>query len=382
MWSIKMSLRHIWAITLKELRYIQRDRATMSLVILTPTLLLLMMAYAVTADIKQVPMGALDLDRTSTSRAFLQQITLGEDLDLYAQVESMDDLEGMLLRESIHIALVIPPGFERELLAVRSMPLQVIVDGTEPQTGGFAVDHIVRRAQVFITDLLTRQLTALGVDEDLLEPIDLRVHTWYNPNMKASVDIIPGLLSMVLGIPGLSVALTLAREREHGTLEQLLVTPISRAEMLLGKMGPYVISGLANVVLTTAVALFWFHVPFNGNFPLFLLLSAIFFFALLSMGTVIGVLIRTQAGAMALSFLVVFVPGFFLTGIFFPLVSMPSIVRMEALSMPGSHYAIITRGIFIAGIGMDILWPYAAALIGLGLLFTMIAAFFFRKKLA
>jgi len=377
-----MSLRHIWAITIKELRYIQRDRATLTLVVFTPTLLLFMMAYAVTADIKHVPVGALDLDRSQTSRAFLQQMTIGDDLDLVVQVSSMDQLEDYLLKERIHVAIVIAPGFERELYSLHGMPMQVIVDGTEPQTGGYAVDQILRRAEVFITDLLSSQLTALGVDPDLLEPIDMSIRTWYNPNRKANVDVIPGLLSMILGLPGMTVALTLAREREHGTLEQLLVTPIKRTELLLGKMGPYMLSGLANVLLTTVVATAWFKVPFHGNFLLFLLLSAIFFLALLSMNMIVGVFIRTQAGAMALSFLVVFLPGLFLTGIFFPLVSMPSIVRMEALFLPGSHFAIITRGVFITGVGLEVLWPYALALLFFGLMFTGIAALFFRKKLA
>jgi ABC-2 type transport system permease protein len=377
-----MSLRHIWAVTIKELRYIQRDRATLFLVVFTPTLLLFMMAYAVTADIKHVPVGVLDFDRSQTSRDFLQQMTLGEDLDLYAQVDSMAALEKLLLKEEIHIAIVIPPGFERELLALHGMPLQVIVDGTEPQTGGYAVDQILRRGEAFITDILSSQLLTLGVDADLLEPLDMSIRTWYNPNRKANVDVIPGLISMILGLPGMTVALTLAREREHGTFEQLLVTPIKRAELLLGKMGPYMLSGLANVLITTAVAMLWFKVPFHGNFLLFLLLSAIFFLALLSMNMIVGVFIRTQAGAMALSFLVVFFPGLFLTGIFFPLVSMPPIVRMEALFLPGSHYAIITRGVFITGVGLEILWPYALALLVFGFLFTGVAALFFRKKLA
>lgn len=379
---MRLSLAHIWAVTLKELRYIQRDRATLFLVVLTPTFLLLLMAYAVTSDISHVPLAAVDYDRSPTSRAFLQQITLGEDLDLQVLVESIDEVESLLLHEEVDLAIVIPPNFEQDLQSMRGMPLQVIVDGTEPQTGGFAVDQITKRAESFATELLGKQLMVLGVQPQALESLDLRVRVWYNPNLEARVDMIPGLISMVLGIPGLSVALTLAREREHGTLEQLLVTPIGRAELLLGKMGPYVISGMLNVIITTVVAMLWFDVPFRGNFILFLTLSLIYFVALLSMGMIIGVFIRTQAAAMALSFLVVFVPGFFLTGIFFPLAAMPPVVRVEALSLPGSHYAIITRGIFITGVGLDVLWVYSGALIVLGVVFTAVAAFFFRKKLA
>lgn len=377
-----MSLRHIWAVTFKELRYILRDRATLFLVVLSPTMVLLIFAYAVTADIKHVPVGILDLDRTSTSRSYAKQLFLGEDLDLFNYAESMDELESLLLSEKIHIAVVIPPTFQEELLALRGMPLQVIVDGTEPQTGGFAVDRIVARTESFAIGQLTDYLSVGGIDPDQLSPLKLDIRTWYNPNLKANVDLIPGIISLALGLPGMSVALTLAREREHGTLEQLLATPIRRAELLLGKMGPYLISGLVNVLLTTLVALVWFKVPFNGNFHLFLGLSTIFFFALLSMGMIVGVFIRTQAGAMALSFLVVFYPGFFLTGIFFPLVAMPSIARMEAMFLPGSHFAIITRGIFTTGIGIDVLWPYAIAMFVLGLVFTGVAALFFKKKLA
>lgn len=377
-----MSLRHVWAVTRKELRYIQRDRATLFLVIFTPTLLLLLFTYAVTSDVEHVPLAVLDLDQSPTSRAFIQQITLGDDLDLHSRVQSMAEIEDALLREDVDVAVVMPPGFSNDLLALRGMPLQVIIDGTEPQTGGFAVDHIARRAEIFAGDVLTHQLRILGIDAETMDPIDLRVRTWYNPNLEARVDLIPGLLSMILGVPGMLVALTLAREHEHGTLEQLLATPIGRAELLLGKMGPYMISGMINVVITTAIAMSVFKVPFHGSFPVFLTLSALFFFALLSMGMIVGVFIRTQAAAMALSFLVVFLPGFFLTGIFFPLASMPQIARMEAMFLPGSHYAIITRGQFITGVGFDVLWPYGMALIVLGFIFTGVAAFFFRKKLA
>ena len=186
---------------------------------------------------------------------------------------------------------------------------------------------------------------------------------------------------MVLGLPALSVALTMAHEREHGTLEQIIATPISRAELLLGKMIPYVFFGLANVIMIPAIAMVWFNIPFNGNFLLFFALSAIFLFAILSMGIIVGVFMRTQAAALALSFLVVFFPGFFLTGIFFPIASMPEIMRLEALALPGTHYAIITRGIFLTGIGLEALWPYAVMLFGLGLAFVGVAALFFRKKL-
>jgi ABC-2 type transport system permease protein len=175
--------------------------------------------------------------------------------------------------------------------------------------------------------------------------------------------------------------LTLAHEREHGTLEQLMATPISRGEILIGKMVPYIICGLFNVIMIPILAIAWFHIPFNGNYLLFILLSILFLFSILSMGIIVGVFMRTQAAALALSFLVVFFPGFFLTGIFFPIASMPEVMRLEALFLPGTHYAVITRGLFLTGVGMDILWPSAAMLVLVGFAFTGVAALFFKKKL-
>lgn len=376
-----MNLRHIWAVTRKEFNHIVRDRATLFLVLFTPTLVLLIMAYALTVDIQHVPVAVLDYDGTQVSRAFVQQITAGQDLDLYATVRSMDEVNALLMQGEIKAAVVIAPGFARDLQALRGMPLQVIIDGTEPDSGNFAVEHISARAQAFVDAALAGQLQAAGISPDSLSALDVRVQTWFNPDLKPRNDLIPGLISMVLGFPALSVALTLAHEREHGTLEQLLATPIKRAELLLGKILPYIIVGLLNVILIPLLAIAWFGISFNGNFALFFGLSAIFMFGVLSMGMVVGVFMRTQAAALALSFLVIFFPGFFLTGIFFPLAAMPEEMRMEAMFLPGTHYAIITRGVFLPGVGLEVLWPYAVMMAILGVAYTALAALFFRKKL-
>ncbi len=375
-------MRHIWALTHKEFLHIMRDRSTLILVLFTPTLLLLLMAYALTVDITHVPVAVLDYDRSAASSRFIQQITSGDDLDIAAFVTSRQDIETLLMEGSAKAAVIINHGFSSDLQALKGLPLQVIIDGTEPQSGEFAVEHIASRAEAFVQAAVTRQLQGRGIALTSLQPLDLRIQAWFNPSMKSRNAIIPGLISMVLGFPALSVALALAQEREHGTLEQLMATPIGRAELMLGKMVPYILVGMLNVVLIPAFALAWFHIPFNGSFPLYLGLSAIFMFSVLSMGIVVGVFMHTQPAALALSFLVIFYPGFFLTGIFFPLASMPEEVRLEALSLPGTHYAIITRGLFLPGVGLDVLWPYAVMMLFLGLAFTGVAALFFRKKLA
>jgi len=376
-----MSFRHLRAIVRKEINHIIRDRTTLILVMVTPTALLFLMAYALTVDINHVPIAVLDYDQTPTSRAFVEQVTQGNDLDLYAQVDSLDEVNRLLVRGEVKAALIIGTAFERDLLTLRGMNLQVVIDGTEPKTGGFAVERIGGQAEAFAGELLAGQLQSLGITLSSLQPITLSVRAMYNPGLKSRVDMVPGLISMVLGFPALSVALTLAHEREHGTLEQVLVTPVGRIEFLLGKMIPYVVVGLINVIVIPAIAQATFDIPFNGSFPLFFLLSTIFLLAILGMGMVVGVFMRTQPAALALSFLVIFFPGFFLTGIFFPIVAMPEEMRLEALALPGTHYAVITRGIFLPGVGLEVLWPYTVMLVGLGVAFTAVAVFFFRKKL-
>ncbi len=373
-----MSLRHLRAIIRKEINHIMRDRATLVMVLLIPITMLFLMAYALTVDIQHVPIAILDYDRSSTSRAFVHRITEGKDLDLYAHVDTLEQINDLLIHGKIKAAMVIHPSFEQDLLSLRGMPLQIVIDGTEPESGGFAVEHIGGRAEEFMSEQLAGQIQSIG---ESLRPIDLRVRTLYNPALKPRVDLIPGLISMVLGFPALSVALTLAHEREHGTMEQVMATPVGRIELLLGKIIPYVIIGMINVVVIPFAARLVFHIPFNGSFWLFLALSAVFLFTMLSMGMIIGVFIHTQPAALALSFLLIFFPGFFLTGIFFPIASMPEIMRLEALALPGTHYAIITRGLFLTGVGMDVLWPYCVMLIGLGLAFTAVGALFFKKKL-
>ena len=373
-----MSLRHLRAIVSKEINHILRDRTTFVLVLLTPLAMLFIFAYGLTVDIKHVPIAILDYDRSSTSRALVQRVLEGGDLDLYAHVETLGEIESLLTWGEIKAALVIGANFENDLLTLRGMPLQIIIDGTEPESGGFAVEQIGGRTEAFVTGVLSAQMGGQALS---MQPIDLHVRALYNPALKPRVDMIPGLISMMLGFPALSVALTLAHEREHGTLEQVMVTPVGRAEFLVGKMIPYAIVGLANVVVMPAIARVTFHIPFNGSFSLFFLLSAIFLFAILGMGMLVGVFTPTQPAALALSFLVIFFPGFFMTGIFFPIASMPEMMRVEALSLPGTHYAVITRGLFLPGVGLDVLWPYGVMLVGLGLAFTAVAAFFFRKKL-
>ena len=374
-----MSIRHLAAVVKKEISHIVRDPYTLFLVLLSPSLLMILMAYALSVDLKNIPIVVLDYDRSQLSTRFIDAITAGEDLDLYAQVGDLDEAGFMLETGAAKAAVIISPEFSEKLRRVEGVSVQIIIDGTEPESGGFAVAHVGKRTEEFVADLIA-QSGFLDITE--FDPIEIRTQAWFNPSLKPRNDLIPGLLSIVLGLPAMLVALTIAHEREHGTLEQLLVTPISRWEILLGKMIPYFLVGLANVIAIPIFSILWFKVPFNGNFAQFFLLSLIFLFAILAMGLVVGVFMKTQSAALALSFLLIFFPGFFLTGIFFPIVSMPEIMRLESLGMPGTHYGIITRGVFLIGAGLEVLWPYAVMLFGLGIMFAALAGMFFKKQLA
>ena len=376
-----MSFRQFWAITVKEIRYILRDKSTLFTVLISPALTLFIMAYAMTVDIKNVPITILDYDRSAISTEFIQKLLAGDDLILYNQASSMQEVEDLLQNGKVKAAIILDPSFGEDIQLLNGLPIQILIDGTEPQSGGFALNHIAKRTEDYISDLLQTQFSEYQITEEMLNPIDLRVRTWFNPSLKPRVDMIPGLISLVLGFPALSVALTLAHEHEHGTMEQLMTTPIGRFELLLGKIVPYIFIGMINSIAIPIIAILWFKIPFNGSFIVFFLLSIIFLFSVMSMGIVIGVFFKTQASGLAISFLLIFFPGFFLTGIFFPIISMPDIVRLESMMLPGTHYAIITRGVFLTGVGFSELWPFALMLFGLGVAFIGIASLFFRKKL-
>jgi len=376
-----MSFRQFWAVTVKEIRFIFRDKSTLFSVLITPTLVLFIMAYSMTVDITNVPITILDYDRSSISTEFIQKILAGEDLILYTQASSMQEVEDLLQSGKVKAAIILDPSFGEDVQSLKALPIQILIDGTEPQSGGFALDHIAKKTEKYIKDLLLSQYSEYQLTEEALTPIDLRVRTWFNPSLKPRVDMIPGLISLVLGFPALSVALTLAHEHEHGTMEQLMTTPIGRVALLLGKIVPYILIGLINSIFIPIMAILWFKIPFNGSFFVFFVLSIFFLFSVMSMGIVIGVFFKTQASGLAISFLLIFFPGFFLTGIFFPIISMPDVVRLESMILPGTHYAIITRGVFLTGVGFAELWPFALMLFGLGAAFIGIAALFFRKKL-
>ena len=376
-----MNLRQTISVLRKEWWHIVRDRRTALLVTVSPVVFLIVLAYSFSVEIRDVTIAIMDQDRTPLSRDFLATLTNSGDLEIYGAASSYDEIERWLVFGRVKAAVVIPPGFMENLDAGQTAGLQVIVDGTDPNTAEHTITHILTRAESFAAERLLSDMNRQGyTPSEGLEPIDLRTRTWYNPSLKYAVGLVPALIGVVLSMPAVSASLALTREKEWGTLESLIATPIGRLELLIGKLIPYVVSGMISVVLCAAVAIFWFRVPFRGSFPIYLLLSADFLFAALSIGMLISIPVKTQQAAMIIALLVFLFPGFFLSGILIPLSAM-GIMKMEAYMMPTTHYVLISRGVFIKGVGLETLWPWAAALLVTGIGALGMSMLLFKKHL-
>jgi ABC-2 type transport system permease protein len=378
-----MNLLRTWAVVRKEARHIMRDRRSFFLVTASPAFLLLVMAYTFMVDIENVAVAVMDRDGTPLSRRYLAGMGGTGDVLVRYVADDYGDLERWLMTSEAKAAIVVPPGFEATLQAGREAQVQVLVEGTEPTTANTAMQHIGGYTQQFALEMASEVAARAGlaVDDAALAPISLRMRTWYNPTLKAVIGFLPALIAIVMGMPAVSTTLALTREKEHGTLEQLIVTPIRRSELLVGKLIPYVLSGILAVLLCVILAVYWFGSPFKGSFALYLVLSVDFLLASLAIALVLSVFVKSQQAAQLGAMLVFFFPGFFLSGIFYPLVSMQPLMKMEAYMVPTTHYVLISRGIFLKGQGLETLWPHALTLLAMGLLFMALAILLFRKKL-
>jgi len=379
-----MNVRRTLSVMRKEAWHIMRDRWAFVMTLLSPVFLLLTMAYALSVDVRNVAVAVMDQDHTPLSRRYIRGLEATGDVLVRYTTDDYADLRWWLMTSQAKAAVIIPPGFEARLQAGREVAVQVLIEGTDPNTANTALAHLGGYTQQFAVSVVQEALERLGqpVGEATLAPIDLRIRTWYNPTLKAVIGFLPALIAMVMGMPAVAATSALVREKERGTFELLITTPIRRSELLLGKMVPYVISGLISVLLCAALAIFWFGTPFRSSFSLYLLLSTDFLLATMGMALIISALTNSQQAAQIGAILIFFFPGFFLSGIFYPLFSMEPMMKMEAFMVPTTHYVFINRGMYLKGQGMAALWPYATALLVMGVLFLGLAMILFKKKLA
>ena len=376
-----MRFKRLIAIIRKETLHILRDRTSFLLTLLSPVFLLITMAYAFSVEVREVAVAVLDMDNAPLSRQYIQGLEATGDVVVRYRAYDFVQVKRWLVEGRAKAAVVIPSRFDARLRSGQTAPLQVLVDGTDPATANAAMAHIGGYTGDFARKVVASAMGRLGAPIPQALPVELNLRVLYNPRLKLLIGFLPALIALVLSMPAVAATSSLVREKEYGTFEQLIVTPLSRAELMVGKLIPYLASGLLSVVLCVMVAVALFNMPMRGSLPLYILLSADFFLAAMGIALVISALTKSQQVAQVGAILVFFFPGFFLSGFFYPIFSMPDYMQMEAMGLPTTHYVFISRGLFLKGQGMESLWPYAVALFGMGIAYIALAAVLFKKKL-
>ncbi|MHB0912774.1 MAG: ABC transporter permease [Armatimonadota bacterium] len=357
-----------YAIFRKELIEIWRDKRTLALVLGMPVMLLLLYGYGVSTDIRNIPMSVLDYSKSAVSRGFLEEFT-GGGFFQGSYVSSPDELDKALDSGRARVGVIIPPDFAQEIAAGRTVPVYFAVDGSEPNTANAAVAYI--QTIVARYDRVTIQ-----------EPIDLRTRIWYNPELRSINFIVPGLVAIILmTTAALLTSGTIVREREVGTMEPLIASPIKSSELMGGKIAAYTLISFVDIALVLAVGTYWFGVPFRGSVALLAVMSAIFLLSSLGLGLLISARSQSQQSAILLAFFTTMIPGLLLSGFLFPISSMPQVIQLLTYLIPARYFLVIVRGIFLKGVGIGALWPQALPMTALGIILFALSIRSFRKQL-
>jgi len=374
--------KRIIQILIKELIELRRDKWARFRLVIPPIIQILVFGYAATFEVFGVSTVVLDLDHTQESRELLSRFSDSGRFQVVRIAHNIQEIDDEIDRADAVVAIVVHPGFAELLRKGQTAPLQVIVDGTNSNTALIALGYVNQIAatfsQPFAADLLQR--TRAGSTERLVQ-VSLEQRPWYNPDFNSRWFFVPGLIgTLVLTMTVNLTSFAIVREREVGTLEQIMVTPIRPVEFILGKTLPFFLIGLGEVVLVAGVGTQWFGVPFVGN-PLILLLgTSLFLLSTLALGLLISTLCSTQQQAFATNFFVVN-PLFILSGFSFPVASMPVVLQWLTYVNPLRYYLVIIRATFLKGVGLAVLWPDMIALgvLGFGLLVASVLRF--RKSL-
>jgi ABC-2 type transport system permease protein len=358
-------IARIWSIVVKEFIQIRRDPRTLAIVLALPVMQLVLFGYAINTTVDHIATVVLDQAHDAQSRRFLSTFFNTGYFDLVDQVSNLEQLRQSIDAGSARVGIVVPPQFSHDLVAGRSPNAQVLIDGSDPNTAQTAM-------------LVAGMLGQVGRQ---VATIDVRPVVLYNPGMQSVNFMIPGLLGLIMQFQTLLLtAFAVVRERERGTLEQLVVTPVKPWELMLGKILPYVTVAFANVVFASAIGRFWFGVEFAGPFVLLLALAALFVLSSLGLGLLISTVSQTQTQAMQLA-LFVMLPSIILSGFVFARESMPHPIRELGLFIPLTYFLQILRGIILKGVGLEVLWPQAIALAAFGLIVFGLSATRFRKTM-
>lgn len=364
---------------IKEAIQILRDPKMRFIILVVPAVQITLFGYAVNTDVKHIATAVYDQDNSAASRDLVARLERSGYFDIVRRVGREEEIRDLLDRGTVRAAVQMNRGFEEEIRAGRTAPLQIIVDGTDPSTARIVVSYSVQIAEQFSSQIMTEHLVRQGGRTARFGGVELESRAWFNDNLESRNFYVPGVIaSMVLITTMMLSSMAVVREKEIGTMEQIIVTPIQRWEFIVGKLVPFAIVGYINVAIVTCVALFWFHIPFRGSILLLIGATALFLMSTLGFGLFVSTLSRTQQQAMMSSFMFTF-PAMLLSGFAFPIENMPQSIQYATYLNPLRYYLVIVRGIFLKGIGLDILWPQVAALALLGGTILVFAVGRFRK---
>jgi ABC-2 type transport system permease protein len=358
----------------KELLELRQDPRLFGIVIMAPIIQLGVLGYAATTDVKDIPLVVVDADRSSESRALIARFQASDNFKLVGLLSSTEEIDRWLDRGDAWMAVSIPPDYGQRVAARRPVALQVVADGTDANSTNVAMGYTRALVAGYTQELLPAQAATPLVS------LELRV--WFNPELESRDFMIPGIVALLLLVVTTNLsAMAIVREKEVGTLEQLNVTPLARWELIAGKLLPYALIGIIDVILVLVVAIFWFQVPMRGSIPLLFGMSLIYLLSTLGLGLFISSISNTQQQAMLTTTFFFLMPMIYLSGFVFPIENMPAWIQPATYLIPLRYFLVIVRGIFLKGVGLETLWPQAVALLAWGLTVLALATVRSSKRL-
>lgn len=362
----------VYRMLVKEFIQVLRDPRMRAMIFVMPVIQLIMFGYAVTTDVERIRTAVYDLDRSSASRALIERFTASGYFAVVAAPGDPRALRQLLDKGEVALAIQINSGFADDLASGRPAAIQSMVDGTDSNTGTLAMDYAQRITAAFSKE---RSASAGG------QPVELRSRAWFNPDLRSRVFNVPGVIAVIVLLTSLLLtAMAVVREREIGTMEQLMVTPIRPVELILGKTLPFVLISYVNVLLVTLIGVTWFDIPIRGSFWLLLFGAGLYLMSTIGIGLFISTISRTQQQALMASFFF-YLPAVLLSGFMFPISNMPDPAQWITYLNPLRYFLVIIRGIFLKGSGLDVLWPQFIALAILGAALLTLSSLRFQKRM-
>ncbi|HLK63373.1 MAG TPA: ABC transporter permease [Bryobacteraceae bacterium] len=377
-----MSYRRLRAVFVKELHHITRDSRSLGMALAVPVMFLLLFGFALSLDVDRIPTLVYDQDGTSASRDVIRQFEGSRFFDIRGLVNDYSEIERAIDRGRILMAVVIPRDYSRDIGSGRTASVQIILDGSDSNTAAIALGYA---EGVVRNDSLVLRSSAMNRrgGERVTPPVDARLRVWYNSSLESKNYVVPGLIAVILQIiAALLTSLTIAREWEMGTMEQILSTPLRPAEMVLGKMLAYFVVGLLDATIAVLVGVFVFAVPLRGSIPLMVVSTCVFLFGALFWGIFVSAVAKTQLQAYQMGILSSFLPAFLLSGFVYSIETMPTVIQVITHIVPARYVVTILKGIFLKGVGIEVLWGELGFLALYALLVFALATRKLNQKLA